>query len=899
MKPNFALSLSFDGVALYHRTSSGWLTVGTASLEDPDLAERMRVLRRTASELEPRGVSTKLIIPNSEILYREVAAPGPGQHSRELQVRQSLEGMTPYAVEDLAWDYRAAGDHARVAVVAKETLAEAESFAIDHRFNPVSYVAVPDGTWFEGEPFFGQTAHASTFLGRREAVERDTAPVRTSGEIRHASPEQEARPVVETSESEPVITSPLREPAIAATRDDPAPMAQAVAEPSAAKPPEAPAAKKAPAKPKAPARAPAGHSLFDRPAAKPVVKPEAEAETAPAQGKARVPSVTPAFSTRRTADPAGGSLSAAPALERAAPRIGIAALAPPDPVAPPEAPASRQNGYYSNGKSAPQTDADPAQQGRLDALKSKFAFDLPRMKTGALAAGVAPMLERTRKMARKAVERRPKDPTPAKREAEALTIFSQRGKEPRKASARTGMMLTLVLAAVMVLVALGSLFLTGTGTDPETPLASAPAPALPIEDAAGRPDTAALTPDRPEDLVLAPEALDGDAIAAIDPAEGLDIPLPDVPAEPEPELAPKAEIATPAPVVRPPEQALTPEMAEARYAATGIWQLAPDPIAPPVSQSLDDLYVASIDPVVTSEDAFALPEAPGRAGDTAPASQLAPAPFGTAFEFDDRGLVVATPDGALSPEGIEVFSGAPSVVPGPRPEGLAPATGAQQGAEPTGDGETLLDAPDTLPRLRPPARPEDLVEGNERARLGGRTLTELAAFRPTLRPEGLATAPLSEDTAEAPRPEDSLPVTENAIAASVLPRQRPANFSDVVSAARAAETVQTASLDTTELDEPDPPAANIAAAQIPAAPVRADVARTATVSNAISLGQLNLIGVYGAASDRRALLRLSSGRYVKVKIGDKVDGGQVAAIGSDELRLIKNGRNVTLTLPRG
>ncbi|MEC9251008.1 MAG: HAD hydrolase-like protein, partial [Pseudomonadota bacterium] len=52
-----------------------------------------------------------------------------------------------------------------------------------------------------------------------------------------------------------------------------------------------------------------------------------------------------------------------------------------------------------------------------------------------------------------------------------------------------------------------------------------------------------------------------------------------------------------------------------------------------------------------------------------------------------------------------------------------------------------------------------------------------------------------------------------------------------------------------------------------------------TLRNAINLNRINLIGVYGQPSDRRALVRLSNGRYRKVKVGDRIDGGRVLAIG--------------------
>ncbi|MEL6523696.1 MAG: hypothetical protein AAFQ66_22160, partial [Pseudomonadota bacterium] len=84
----------------------------------------------------------------------------------------------------------------------------------------------------------------------------------------------------------------------------------------------------------------------------------------------------------------------------------------------------------------------------------------------------------------------------------------------------------------------------------------------------------------------------------------------------------------------------------------------------------------------------------------------------------------------------------------------------------------------------------------------------------------------------------------------------------------------------------------------PKLPTPTSVAQRATVKDALRLNRVNLIGVFGTASQRRALVRLPSGKLVRVKIGDRVDGGRVAAIGDQELRYVKGGRNVVLTMPR-
>jgi len=44
---------------------------------------------------------------------------------------------------------------------------------------------------------------------------------------------------------------------------------------------------------------------------------------------------------------------------------------------------------------------------------------------------------------------------------------------------------------------------------------------------------------------------------------------------------------------------------------------------------------------------------------------------------------------------------------------------------------------------------------------------------------------------------------------------------------------------------------------------------------------------------------MSNGRYHKVKVGDRLDGGRVSAIGDGELRYQKGGRNIVLQMPRG
>jgi hypothetical protein len=77
------------------------------------------------------------------------------------------------------------------------------------------------------------------------------------------------------------------------------------------------------------------------------------------------------------------------------------------------------------------------------------------------------------------------------------------------------------------------------------------------------------------------------------------------------------------------------------------------------------------------------------------------------------------------------------------------------------------------------------------------------------------------------------------------------------------------------------------------------VSQNATFKNAINLSQINLIGVYGSQANRYALIRQSNGRFKKVFVGDRFDGGLVAAITESELRYSKGGQILALQMPKG
>ena len=341
---------------------------------------------------------------------------------------------------------------------------------------------------------------------------------------------------------------------------------------------------------------------------------------------------------------------------------------------------------------------------------------------------------------------------------------------------------------------------------------------------------------------------------------------------------------------------LSPAQADRIYAATGVWQRSPrlpleprlDSIAPefpkPTSASLsfklqEMPLIASILPDLTI---------------VAPVNPLAP---GIDFELDKNGLVRATPEGALTPQGILVYLSAPPLTPPLRPDfSFFPVQNTSTFAQ-TKAGTVSLSG------LRPSLRPEDLTPNNSTAKIKENSV--LAFYRPKARTAGLILAfPALTNPPDITRINAAIDIAvqgsrsetliESTVQASIRPDIRPRNFARVVARARDVQAQRTAratvaELDVATLDTPERSSGNTAG----------DVALAATLDNAIRLRDVNLIGVYGRPNNRRALVRLGNGRYVKVEIGSNLDGGYVKAIGDNALSYVKSGETIALKLPSG
>ena len=879
MKPDFALSLSFVGIRLLHRAAGGWHMVGDVSVSSADLSGDLAALRAAGDAIATGPLRTKVIIPDEQIRYLSINTPGMDDDARRAAAYAALEGATPYPVDALAFDISPDGDVTHVATVAHETLLEAENFAIEHRFDPVSFVAAAEESDFLGEPFFGPTAHAGKILGSGETVEPDGVRV-----VIVAQPATEPDDVPKTeTETAPLISRIKRRQADAAPQQRPAEQpAKAKADDAAADVAPAPARSAPKTPPLTPARqsppksapvdedavtVPPGKASPSKPSppSKPPPKPVPPAAAAGPADESDTEVTTPpllGFATRRRQDP---SSSAEPA------RLGGATRASrtQPPVTPPAPPAA---------KTIPTLTAPP--KSAADSLRPTPVLSKPEpaIPTAPPAPEAAPKTRAGGFLSRRKHPKGPDDAaaksasrgrktskqvTPGDLETERMTIFGARGDGAIGGKPRfLGLILTAILIVFLAAVAAWATVFLDDGLarlfpSRERTLAST----LPEDARATLADDVGVTthvePDAEETeegVVVAAlnDSLSEDGLSAEDAAvlDALRDPLPDP-------IAPEE---------------LDAAALEARYAVTGIWPKAPEQQIPTVVVDIDDLYVTGIDPVSPALDAVALPSVASLQTDRQLALVTSPVAAGTDFARGLDGRVIPTPEGALSPDGFTVFLGRPPVVP--------PATFVRLETEPE-----VAPQVSALAQVRPRTRPGDLVEQNERAALGGLSRSELADFRPRLRPQ----AP--QDVPQPEQEDTQVQVEPSALAAatSLRPTTRPRNFSRIVT--RAQRNAPEAA--------PERVASVAPRTVAPAIPSTASVAREATVRNALNLRKVNLIGVYGTPSNRRALVRLSNGRYRKVEVGDRFDGGRVSAIGDSELRYQKSGRNVVLKMPQG
>ena len=963
MIPNFALSLSLEGLRLLHRGPDGWSRVGEVPLDSADLAGDLSRLRERARDLAPEGMRTKLLIPNDQIRYLALE----GERGAD-EVATALEGATPYPVHELVIDYVIRDGRTHVAAVARETLDEAESFAREHALDPVGFAAVPSTDGFPGEPVFGAVSSLDA------PIARDDAPVRESAvqpEVATASPapedqlmsDREAEPVcaalpeqvpsenmlpnetlVEDAEVMPEQGAPLPQPAPVDDLEPAAPL-----DPDAHVAAPIPAhsddeTQTAPAMPED-----ADEELFDTPAPRrptplpqagaqvmpdlPMPAPDtddapepvAETDTPPAPPRPAPPPATPSLPPQG-AEPAASDAETDPAL--ATRRVMPPAM--PRPGAPPAAMPA-----------LPPAEADASEDAEATALAAGAA----------LAAPVEPVRPASP----------PGSPRAANRfdrasERERMTVFGARRATPPGRSNRLALIAAFV--ALALLAALAGLWMRGDEQDPQAGLLRDTGAEIDtVTEAGPEAEAAGASEDGPTELA---------AVAA---------PLPDYDDYPAPTVTPGTTAS--------------PAEAERIYAATGVWLRAPRLPLTPRAEALGDPIPAETEPTRVAA-LVAAPRLAVAAPDGGLSAQLDPPPAGSVFDRDARGFIAATAEGTLTPQGLVIYAGPPPIVPPARPgtpipvdvpeetpaalespagedvtivipeiparpqeeevtEGLDLRTGPppvvpptrpgtvapQQDAQDDGDSDTAEKATSVvspggiaLDALRPEPRPQDGLVPEAEAETADiqEPLVAYAGPRPPPRPEGLApdaqtqvdeaadaqASALAQAVGEAPEappvratvadalaslmagaPDPLANATASAVPTARRPDSRPRNFDRVVAQTRS----RVATAAPAARAPASAPQAVSGASVAPDGPVPGSVASAATLDGAINLRDINLIGVYGKPGARRALVRLDNGRYLRVGIGDTLDGGQVSAIGDDVLNYVKRGRTLVLQIP--
>lgn len=837
MTPNFALSLSFEGIKLLHRVTGGWHLVGEVAIDDPELSDKMGMLRRTALALDPQGLRSKILLPNEQIKYLPIDNP----RASEDEIIDLLKDATPYAIDDLVYDFSRGGGRTYVAAVAKETLGEAEAFARDFKFNPVCFTSVPDAFTYVGEPFFGQTEAAASILAPGETLERDAEPVKVTGTVEVQLPtEANDDPAPASNDDpEPEAVAPTPEPEPVETEPDPAPASE-VTEPE---PEPDQAQETSEAEPQTDTEATPEEQVPDAP--EPVVEDEVtDAEAAEAEDTdADEPQpVMPVFtSTARTVQPTPTPTIVAKAEESvvATPRLEL----PTDPE--PAAPAIVRT---------PVPAAPPVAEGKPD----------PEPKERGLF--------RTRR--RKTIRDEAPQPEQPDTEVERMTVFGAR----KKGAARRPKYLALILTAILLLF-LAGVALWAALTDQTVAQVLRLAPPTQSEIIVAEPiidDSAAVPTDAEEIEDDLAEIAELDASLTAPEPEAIEAPIDEATPEAEPEIVADIPEFVSQPVI------LTPAEAQARYDQTGVWQRAPTLPFLPRGENADDIKIAAIDLVTRSADAVALPSERAMLPDLLYPTPILPLAPGSTLSLDDNGFVAATPEGTVTPYGTVVILGAPDVRPPLRPD----ATEVTPDDVPATPEDTAL-SPElaAIAAIRPQARPNDVLEQIERQTLGGYTREELAAIRPRLRPEDLV--PPEIDLTDVAAIADAVTAANaGVLTASLRPELRPA---DVPTRSAAA---QTASASTAGV-------VSAPATTRPSGPVPGGVAANATEENVIPLRQMSLLGVAGSSSDRRALIRLRNGNVITVRVGDSLDGGQVTSISSDAVNYIKRGTTYGIEMPRG
>ncbi|MCB5408400.1 hypothetical protein [Pseudogemmobacter faecipullorum] len=846
-----------------------------------DTTNRARSKARAASEAEPEAEAEAETVVKAEEIKAETAAPAVSAAEPEeekplakadpspapVAPATAAPATTPLASEPLApraaapvqpqADADVDADHQAEPAPGTSPAREAAASAADLR--PAGDLAAKSAPLPEAV-VAAPAAKVATPPAAAPAVSAAVAPV-----TRPTAPEITA----------PAVTAAIAAAPVAATPLAPAPLSPAPLSP-ATETEEAPFAHVAdsdtgaelPAAPPSPRQGGSGPRIH-RPAA-----PEDDLPPAPSGP------VMAAYNRSRSDE------RALPQARAAAPRLAAAPVAEPRPAAPAKPSVARGLSGLVTAPSIPGTRKTKAR---------------PAATPVAPAAG------------------------PAHEAARSLSTSPFSGPPPKRKSRHMALILTLVLLLCLALVAAWSSFYLASDqtAEREVQLASPAAPVVTDPDDEGESDlafagetgaaalespqaaeamTAEAAPEARQDSPAAVALLDGEDEIFLSSA---DVPPPafDALSLPAPEASAEAPPGNPMPpppfgtVYRFDENGLLVPTAVGIPAPGGFMLYEGKPPRVPPARSAVATAAAGAAAAARQAEAEAAAEAEATAqaetatAATAPAagnpSLLPAAPVAEAPAEAPAAEPVAQPDPELADRR-----------PRTRPAGVSPDDDAALSTE----AETATAALDA-PWLRPRARPESIIASaaTARAETASASLVDpdaVVQLASAAAPNGISITDaanpslLTISRRPAAKPDNFSAAVEAAVAAAVRAPEPPAATPEPAPKNGGKSTASADELD--EIDEPQ-----LASAPAPRIPTRASVAKQATFTKAINLSKINLIGVYGTPSNRYALVRLANGKFRKVGVGDKIDGGQVRAITQNELRYQKGGRLLALPMPKG
>ena len=857
MRQGFGFDLSMEAVRLMKRGDGFWYEEAVEKIDGPDIIARLEALAARV----PAGEPVEIFLPGDQILYVDV--PVRSHETAAKDIRAALDGRTPYSIDELEFDWVPVTDKmVRVAAIARDTLDEAAAFAEVRGLVVGGYSSLADASSFPRLPDFGSGVEDWGATDSGPALVLVGHPIAEADED---APDEDALPLPDAPVAEEDAGTEIAD-ATQAEADE--------VEASGALLDETDEVAEVSDTGDAALAEDDADNLFldDTPA--PDVVDEDEGE--PGDDDA---------ADAPTEDEVVGSDVAGESIEE-----DVESEAPEDE--PENLAFAEDEDQGEDVDAADDEDADDGENEPDDLPVPVFRSardetvpvrdDIEDTTPVIVVEDAAPVIATAPDPApvRPAAPRDTVETAEPSRVADSLKprvdpIAAWTGREPKKA--RLGLPVAAAIAGLMT-VGIGWVVwsILPEGAPPEV--------------------TATAPVDTP--VIEGPGARDG----ADDPdLAGDDTPAPAVPDLPQPDAVASAPAGPGTPVGD--ELAL-----DARGAIS-------DVARGPTSEM----------PAVPVADVWLGPE---EVPEPTPDTLLA------ASEFDPVAGLAAVSDPVEAPgevaavETIERASGVEPLTDVPRDEvfaALAPPPAEDFRAEtplaePTGDAAALiasaLPAPTELARaltdIAPRQRPGRLVESYERAMFGGRTRAELALIRPPARPasaQTIATAALGD---AGPAAGASLAAGDDAaLFPGLQPRNRPEDFEatvqdtiarqaslapppDTSAAVRAALARPPSAPDTdTEAVENARESARMVI------PSGVSVARRATIENVFDMRNLALVGIYGSTNDRRALLRLANGRYVKVKTGDRVDGGTITAINASSVTYRKGGRNTALQMPGG